>query len=168
MTIQNASNVVALMMVFTLTLPVSAQSNNAERAGASGQPLTLAILEQDDQAKSAAVMKRRVGPKGIDVIVLPADASPEQLLTSVLAFRQAQFDNRNKAPQTVSFRVTAPSSRGTRSMNSAELARARRTLDRLKAARPAHLAGVGFARSRVVYVPPATRAVVKAVNDPRP
>jgi hypothetical protein len=157
--------------------PVAAQLPKGERNAAdeiSRRVVLVVALRDAKTTESPRVieLRRRAGPAGEDVLMLPSDVSPREFMSAVKFVQQFRAANGDSASSSMSVRLQA--SRGVTTAARAanpEDVRAGQTLTRLQAARLRELGSVGRFRWTAVYLPrsrPGSRYVTPQVLNQVP
>ena len=110
--------------------------------------VTVAVVDALPAAQHPFALLRRTAAEGGDVILLPAGADADQLSDAVRALLAVRSRQGDEAAERGILRVTAPGSRRP------ALPWAARVLGDLRRTPPQALAGVGTARSVVIWLPP--------------
>ena len=147
--IKAAARRIAILALFAGAVPAEGQ-----QAGGSGHPVpkripvTVALLDELPPAQAPFALLRRTEDEGGDVILLPAAADANLLSEAVRALLTVRRHQGDRAAQGGMLRVTARASRPPALPWAARvLGDARRTSAR-------SIAGVGTARSVVIWLPP--------------
>jgi hypothetical protein len=147
--IKAAARRVAMLALFTGAVPAEGQ-----QAGGSGRPVpkripvTVALVDELPAAQAPFALLRRTQAQGGDVILLPSNAGADLLSEAVRALLTVRRHQGDHAAQGGMLRVTSRTSRPP------ALPWAARVLGDARRAPPQPVAGVGTARSVVIWLPP--------------
>lgn len=142
---------VAALALICGPVTVHAQGHTQDRAWArpSRVPVTVALLQRLPVRGEPYVLMRRVGQVPQDVILLPADATPELLSTAVSSLLTVRLQRGDAPGRTEMVRLSLR--RGGRAQP--RFAWASRVMADLRRAAPAELEGVGRVPSVQIWLP---------------
>jgi hypothetical protein len=144
-----AATRLALLALFAVAVPAKGQqAGSPGRPAPTRIPVTVAMVDELPAAQAPFALLRRTEAEGGDVILLPAAASPDLLSEAVRALLTVRRHQGDHAAQGGTLRVTARTSRPP------ALPWAARVLGDVRRTAPQSVAGVGTARSVVIWLPP--------------
>lgn len=142
-----AATRLALLALFAV--PAEGQpAGSSGRATPTRIPVTVALLDELPAAQAPFALLRRTEAEGGDVILLPTAADANLLSEAVRALLTVRRHQGDHAAQGGMLRVTARASRPP------ALPWAARVLGDVRRTAPQPVAGVGTARSVVIWLPP--------------
>jgi hypothetical protein len=145
------------------TVPGPAMSHEQTASAAprplNGVPTTVALVERALGAEPYIIVRNPRGVRGDIIVMNSATANGSLLVQAVLemaALRELHGDSSASSVTARAHGIHIPIG-----WESTEIPHADRIIARLRAVRPTHLAGVGQARSTVVYLPGRSRRHAK-------
>lgn len=138
-----------LAALFLISAPAAVQGQDPVRTRASRVPVTVALVQRLPAPGEPYVLMRRAGEAPQDVILLPADATPEVLSTAVSSLLAVRLQRGDVPVRTEMVRLSTR--RGGRAQP--RFPWTPRVMADLRRAAPAELAGVGRVPSVEIWLP---------------
>jgi hypothetical protein len=138
-----------LAALLLISVPSTVQGQDPTRARSPRVPVTVALVQRLPVQGEPYVLMRRAGETPRDVILLPADATPEVLSTAVSSLLTVRLRRGDVPARTEMVRLS--SSRGGRAQP--RFPWTPRVMADLRRAAPAELAGVGRVPSVEIWLP---------------